>query len=194
MWSEWDWQAWAEQILPKIDLKSIDEVLKKRLLNIIVARLKDIRDVLETKDVLTRSVKVGGLGLDETMADRIIKLIGEAAKQSASQPPEAVKPKPEIPKPVIKPEELQAAIRASAEVTKQRLSSQKLSSPNRLDVSHELAPPPPALKRQSAFIRPAAVPAATSAPAPARKMPVADPFGQSVALSRGLKTLKLPPN
>lgn len=40
-----------------------DPVLKKRFRTIVSARLRDVRDAAETKEMLMRSVKVGGLGI-----------------------------------------------------------------------------------------------------------------------------------
>lgn len=142
-----DWPAWASEISKKSGLKLKDEVLNRRFINIIIARLKDVRDALETKDVMTRPTKVGGLGMEAVEADRLIKLIGEEIKVGSGSFGSKIKEeKTEQPikskGPILpaKREELKEALKASAEVTKQ-----KLSSSVKFDLAHELAPPPPSL-------------------------------------------------
>jgi len=43
--------------------------------------LTGVRDALETKDVLTRGTKVGGVGLDAATADRIVQALGQQLKE-----------------------------------------------------------------------------------------------------------------
>lgn len=64
----------VDSVVQKSDLNITDESLKKRLRNIITARLKDIRDGFETKDILMRSVKIGGFGLKKEQAQRVARL------------------------------------------------------------------------------------------------------------------------
>lgn len=58
-----------------------DEHLEKRFSSIVTARLKDIRNPSDTLDLLTRGLKVGGLGLDPELAEKIMmKATSEATK------------------------------------------------------------------------------------------------------------------
>lgn len=59
-----------------------DEVSAARLRKIIIAYLKDVRDYLETKEVLTRSPKVGGLSLSEELAVKAIQAVDQYKEKS----------------------------------------------------------------------------------------------------------------
>jgi len=52
-----------------------DPVATSRLKNIIINYLKDIRDEIGTKDVLTRSFKVGGMEFDNSQTDFLISVL-----------------------------------------------------------------------------------------------------------------------
>lgn len=56
-------------------LSFADEVMRKRFAKVIESRLRDLRDGVETKEVLTRSKKIGGLELPPEQADRLLASI-----------------------------------------------------------------------------------------------------------------------
>lgn len=58
-----------------------DEIILNRLKNAIVARLKDIRDEMETMETLQKSRKIGGLEMTPDQAKKIITLIKEKIDQ-----------------------------------------------------------------------------------------------------------------
>ncbi|MBI4449698.1 hypothetical protein HY634_01445, partial [Candidatus Uhrbacteria bacterium] len=64
-------------VLAGIGTAPADPVIAKRLETSITAYLSGIRDAMETKDVLMRSIKVGGVGLDAATADRITNALDE---------------------------------------------------------------------------------------------------------------------
>ncbi|OGY47555.1 MAG: hypothetical protein A3J62_02365 [Candidatus Buchananbacteria bacterium RIFCSPHIGHO2_02_FULL_38_8] len=78
----YDYHSLAELIMAEsgYDVKG-DEVIFGRFKNIIVARLKDVRDELETTEALKKSRKIGGLDLTEEEAGRIISLIRDKIGQ-----------------------------------------------------------------------------------------------------------------
>jgi len=78
----YDYHSLAELIIAEsgYDVKG-DEVIFGRFKNIIVARLKDVRDELETTEALKKSRKIGGLDLTEEEAGRIISLIRDKIGQ-----------------------------------------------------------------------------------------------------------------
>ncbi|MFA6593687.1 MAG: hypothetical protein WCT16_00340 [Candidatus Buchananbacteria bacterium] len=83
-----DYTDAATSIILSFGYPVSDEVMIKRLGSIIIARLKDIRDELETKENLMKSRKVGGMEFPEADADRILKIIksvvaGQAAPADA---------------------------------------------------------------------------------------------------------------
>ena len=65
----------TEEILEEADLKLEDLGLHNRLKNLVVSRLKDVRNKIETLETLKRPVGIGGLGFDERTAERVIKII-----------------------------------------------------------------------------------------------------------------------
>ncbi|MDD4995288.1 MAG: hypothetical protein PHW53_02395 [Patescibacteria group bacterium] len=54
-----------------------DPDMQKRFENTVRARVRDVRDELETKNILTRGPKEGGLGLPKEKSDRLIALINQ---------------------------------------------------------------------------------------------------------------------
>ncbi len=69
----------AKDIIGALGLSFADEVLEKRFFAMCAARLKDVRDGLETEEQLTRSPKIGGLGLPADQAHRVVERL-EAAR------------------------------------------------------------------------------------------------------------------
>lgn len=61
-----------EKIIARHHLTFEDEHLKLRFVSIITSRLKDIRTSSDTLDLLTRSTKVGGMGLDPGRAQAVV--------------------------------------------------------------------------------------------------------------------------
>ncbi len=78
----------AQGIVAEIGYQVDDMVLAKRLENIIVARLKQVRDDIETLEVLQRNTKVGGMGFSEEQAQSLLKSI--KSRLADSRPKEVV--------------------------------------------------------------------------------------------------------
>ncbi|GEM_PF-4639539 len=64
-----------QEIIRSTATEMEDPLMQKRLENVIRARLKDIRDDRETKDVFMRGIKVGGLEFPEEEAEALLQLI-----------------------------------------------------------------------------------------------------------------------
>jgi hypothetical protein len=101
-----------------------------------------------------RSVKVGGLGLDENKAEAVLALIKNkgqelpekfkdltAKREQAEIARQQAEERKKLEEFQRQQRELADHARASAEITKQKLSA-------KLDISHELPPPPPALLKR----------------------------------------------
>lgn len=58
-----------------IALTTLDAYLQRRLRTIISTRFRDVRNALQTKDMLSRDRKLGGLGLQTSEADRVAAVI-----------------------------------------------------------------------------------------------------------------------
>lgn len=65
----------VDEVVKKSHLRLKDESLKKRFTNIVLLRLKDVRDKLETRSMLMRPESLGGLGLKIGKADAVSGLI-----------------------------------------------------------------------------------------------------------------------
>ena len=59
----------------KFNIKTDNEILNERLKNIIISYLKDIRDDLETIDILSKNYKIGGGNLDVKLAREIVDFL-----------------------------------------------------------------------------------------------------------------------
>jgi len=77
-----DYAALTREIISQFSYKPDNEIIAKRLENIILARVKEIRDDLETKEVLLKGKKVGGLEFTEDQADDLLGLIRRYASQA----------------------------------------------------------------------------------------------------------------
>lgn len=78
-----DYSSLADAIISELGYNDIidDEILSKRFKAVIVARLKDIRDELETTEALKKSRKIGGLELDEDRSKKVIFIIRSKINQ-----------------------------------------------------------------------------------------------------------------
>ena len=65
-------------VMQEIGDLSLDEYRLKRLQSTISTRLTDVRNDIQTKSILQREVKVGGIELDHDAADRVAVLIERA--------------------------------------------------------------------------------------------------------------------
>lgn len=70
-----DYSEKAKLIIKNFGFLDGDLILLKRLENIIITKLKDVRDDLETFEVLTRSRKVGGMEFNDNQANKLLTLI-----------------------------------------------------------------------------------------------------------------------
>ncbi len=62
----------VEEVLAKLGFSVVPEVLG-RLKSLVLAKLKDIKSEEETRELLSRSIKNGGLGLTEQQVEKIIR-------------------------------------------------------------------------------------------------------------------------
>jgi hypothetical protein len=76
----------ADAIVSELGYNLEDEVLMKRLKNIIVFRLKDVRDELETMEILQKSKKTGGLEMSEAEATKTVAIATDKIKQGLVAP------------------------------------------------------------------------------------------------------------
>lgn len=98
-----DYDALVDDLIRTHTLSFTDDILTKRFRTVVTARLKDVRDSIETRDRLTRAEKVGGLGLTDDLAGRIMSDVERMATQVQQgmrvQPTTSPVPKPVAPAP-----------------------------------------------------------------------------------------------
>jgi hypothetical protein len=70
-----DYTDIATSVILSFGYPASDEVMVKRLGSIVIARLKDVRDEMETKENLMKGRKVGGMDFSEADAERILRII-----------------------------------------------------------------------------------------------------------------------
>jgi hypothetical protein len=78
-------QAGIDLALQRIALPSLGDYLQKRLENVISTRLRDVRNVIQVKEILSRENKVGGMGLDASETERIANIIETVYQETRVQ-------------------------------------------------------------------------------------------------------------
>jgi len=68
----------ADEVVAQSDVATDDERTQKRLYDIVSARIKDVRDDAETKNMLMKPAKTGGMALEEKKAAAIVAMVNEA--------------------------------------------------------------------------------------------------------------------
>ncbi|MFA6918644.1 MAG: hypothetical protein WC244_00825 [Patescibacteria group bacterium] len=70
-----DYDSLADDIISKFGYNESDEILHKRLSNIIISRFRDVRDEIESIEALTKSQKIGGMEFTKEQATELLGLI-----------------------------------------------------------------------------------------------------------------------
>jgi len=135
-----------QQIITQSNLHLPDQNLTSRFRNIILSRLRNIRTTITTREVLMRSPKIGGLGLDEAQADKILKIIETQAKnihESKQVLDSEQKPQGLLDKAIASSYSLEKSIQQGRNnIQKAGLKSQPTPKPKPdLAPSHEIKPP-----------------------------------------------------
>jgi len=99
----------TEKIIKSQNLSFPDEAVKKRFLNIVVSRIKSVRDDIETKNILLKSEKLAGMGLDEEKANGVLeeikKYLGVLISEEKEKESREVSTPPVPPAPPVPPKE-----------------------------------------------------------------------------------------
>lgn len=64
-----------DDAVKQVAIPNLDEYLTQRLRNVVSTRLRDVRNALQTKSLLARDVKVGGMGLEAMEVERVAQII-----------------------------------------------------------------------------------------------------------------------
>ncbi|MFA5051139.1 MAG: hypothetical protein WC499_03420 [Patescibacteria group bacterium] len=65
----------VETAITKVGLTFPDEILEKRFKNVVFSYLREVRGEIETRIVLKRPQKIGGVELDETTVDKVMDIL-----------------------------------------------------------------------------------------------------------------------
>ena len=71
----------VERIIQKSQVNFSEPEKSQRFKSIILARLKDVRDQMETREILSNSSDVGGMDFDDKTTDRVLQLINQEIEQ-----------------------------------------------------------------------------------------------------------------
>ncbi|MFA6428953.1 MAG: hypothetical protein WCV84_00450 [Patescibacteria group bacterium] len=74
-----------DRAMAEINHPELDEYHMKRVRNLISTRLRDVRNFIQVKEVLTRDSKVGGVGFAAEEADRVANIIERYYKENREQ-------------------------------------------------------------------------------------------------------------
>jgi hypothetical protein len=101
----------AQRVLDQHQLAFSEELMTKRALSILKARLKGIRDDTATVDMLTREQKIGGLGMDPDLAANVVQSLSQVAAElkSRGMTETVTPPPPPMPIPMPKVETVRPA-------------------------------------------------------------------------------------
>jgi hypothetical protein len=80
-----DYAGAVDKIMEEFNYKTGDDVLKKRLSSVIQSRLKDIRDEMETVEILKRSKKIGGMEMADDRVASLVAIIKTSAERGITE-------------------------------------------------------------------------------------------------------------
>ncbi len=166
----------VNNIIASAQINFGSEDLIKRFKQIISTYLRGIRDRIETKQTLMKPLLEGGLGFDEESADKVLRTSTVGGKKTDA--PVSIQPPVDVPGPlagdrpapqVNRQFKIKEPPRAKVNIAKDTVAGLKESGVRdldydlaalkeagkqsrpvgKLDVKHELAPPPPSLRPQA---------------------------------------------
>ncbi|OQX71758.1 hypothetical protein B6D52_00260 [Candidatus Parcubacteria bacterium 4484_255] len=72
----------VKRIIKETGIELEDDVLKNRFKNIIISAIRNVRTLTEIAIILKRSQKIGGMGFEQEIVDRVINALREKTTQS----------------------------------------------------------------------------------------------------------------
>ena len=76
----------VEQIIKETGIELKDDLLKNRFKNIVLSFIRDVRSSTETIIVFKRPSKIGGMGIEQDMVDKIMSVLRKEGKQAQTVP------------------------------------------------------------------------------------------------------------
>lgn len=71
----------VNQIIKETGLELPDDIIKNRLKNIVLSFIRDVRSSTEMAIILKRPLKIGGVGLEQVMVDKIMEILHKQDQQ-----------------------------------------------------------------------------------------------------------------
>jgi len=143
----------VSQLIKDFDLKFPDEAIQTRFTSIIKSRLRDVRDLIETRNMLTRPIEVGGVGLSDKLVMEIIAQLEEESLKVHQ--PRPIQPKtqpvpPALPVEEKKPETITPPPPVEKVVpSPQRVAVESVSKPAPIQTKPQPIPVSPVPKRET---------------------------------------------
>lgn len=137
-----------DKIVEQAQINFGTEELALRFRNILKTYLRGIRDIIDTKGTLTKPLEAGGLGFDQEAVDKVLKIVDLSQDKAGDGNKIGGKPGKTtvtLPDKITTPD-LEKDKAAALKSIGVRDVDYDLSSLKKLDVEHEIAPPPPSLR------------------------------------------------
>lgn len=131
-----------DKIVKNAQINFGSDLLAGRFANILKTYLKGIRGRIEAKQALIKPVKSGGLDFDPESAEQVLKIADGDFSEKVNikiEPPRIIK----VPEDY---ERIKSLKRIGARDIDYDFSALKKKTIEKLDIAHELAPPPPVLR------------------------------------------------
>lgn len=143
--AEVDYKGIADDIFKDLNMDLGDEGLNNRFKNIIFTRIRDVRDPVQTREMLTKQPQEGGIGISVEKADEIVLVLNKAIRKIQEMMSQGVKV---ISKKEFKQWGKDTPVKKTDKEFLKEFATQKSDlppiKPKPLEPETELAPPPPA--------------------------------------------------
>lgn len=177
-----------EVIIKEAGLALPSVVAISRFKNIVSTYARGIRSKIDTRNTLSKDVKIGGLNLNPEEIDRVLKICDVRISKGLIAPAVSAQSVPAVTPPVTRLDKIiGSADKASAPINseynlKQALAKGETKSvvPPALDTKHELSKPEDQLDLPSPKAEASVVPAAAPTPKTAPVTPVAIPVAPKI--------------
>lgn len=160
------------EVINKTELSFSEEPLKKRFQNIVESFLRDVRSEIETRIVLKRDQKIGGLGYEDEKVDEIINILNKQKPRIKVEPKKDISPSVGLAEGIKTPEDLlQVETRMQKpepEPEKKELESESIKD-QKLEVKSEPEPIPIPIPISKPEPKPEPEPIPTPQPTPEPK-------------------------
>ena len=129
------------EVINKTELRFSEEPLKKRFQNIVESFLRDVRSEIETRIVLKRDQKIGGLSYEDEKVDEIINILNKQKPRIKVEPRKDISPSVGLAEGIKSPEDL-LQVETRIQKPKPELEKKEPESESVKDQKLEVKPEP----------------------------------------------------